>query len=65
MSKENLDENKTSGERADAKAGELNDADLESVAGGIVVSRSIPVPDDNRSITGVPVPNDGRLCKGF
>ena len=64
MSDENIDKTKTKGEPAGFKAGELSDADLQSVAGGIFVSRSIPVPDDGRSITGQPVPDDGRLSKG-
>ena len=49
-----------------SKAGELNEADLESVAGGLIgiVSRKTPVPDDGRSIVGVPVPEDGRNLTG-
>jgi hypothetical protein len=62
MSNEKLDKTKASGEQAESKAGELKDADLESVAGGIVVisSRRAPVPTDGRGITGVPIPDDGR-----
>ena len=62
MSNENLDKTKTSGGQAGSKAGELNDADLESVAAGIigVAGRRAPVPEDGRGIAGVPIPNDGR-----
>ena len=66
MSNENLDDTKASGEQAGAKAGELKDADLESVAGGIIVvgRRSAPVPTDGRGIAGIPVPDDGRGITG-
>jgi hypothetical protein len=48
------------------KAGELNEADLESVAGGLVsiASRKLPVPEDGRTITGAPIPDDGRSLTG-
>ena len=48
------------------RAGELNEADLESVAGGLIgiVSRKTPVPEDGHSIVGVPVPEDGRTLTG-
>ena len=66
MSNENLDDTKTSGEQAGSKAGGLNDADLERVAGGIigVASRRAPVPEDGRSITAAPVPTDGCSLAG-
>jgi hypothetical protein len=66
MSNENIDKTKTSGEQAGSKAGELNDADLQSVAGGIVAvgRRSAPIPNDGRSIAGSPVPEDGRGITG-
>ena len=56
MSNKNLDRTEA------GKTEELNEADLESVAGGLVgiASRRAPIPDDGRSIAGVPVPNDGR-----
>ena len=56
MSNQNLDQTKI------GKTGELNEADLEAVAGGLVgiASRRAPIPDDGRSIAGIPVPNDGR-----
>jgi hypothetical protein len=66
MSNDNIDKTKTSGEQAGSKAGELNEADLESVAGGIdiVGGRRAPVPDDGRSITGTPPPDDGKISIG-
>ena len=62
MSNENLDQTKAGGETPGSKAGELNEADLEAVAGGLVAiaSRKQPVPEGGRSITGLPVPEDGR-----
>jgi hypothetical protein len=57
MSNENLDQ---------IKAEELNEADLDSVAGGLIsiASRKTPVPEDGRSLTGQPIPDDGRTIKG-
>lgn len=59
MSNQNLDRTKAGGETG-SKAGELNEADLAAVAGGLVAiaARRAPVPDDGRSITGIPVPDD-------
>ena len=66
MSNENLDETKASGKQVGPKDGELIDADLESVAGGIIIvgGRRAPVPDDGRGIVGIPIPDDGKLSKG-
>jgi len=66
MSNENLDKTKASGEQAGSTAGELNDADLESVAGGIIIigGRRAPIPDDGRGITSEPVPDDNKLSIG-
>jgi hypothetical protein len=67
MSNENLDKTKASGEQTAAKAGELNDADLDSVAGGIIIvgARSAPVPTDGRGIASLPIPTDGRGITGI
>jgi len=60
MSNKNLDQTKS------GKAGELNEADLETVAGGLmgIVTRKSPVPEDGRSIVGAPIPEDGRGLTG-
>jgi hypothetical protein len=60
MSNENLDQTKS------GKTGELNEADLEPVAGGLmgIATRKTPVPEDSRSIAGVPIPEDGRSLTG-
>jgi len=65
MSKENLDKPKTSSEKDGAGSGELNDTDLDSVAGGLISVRSTPVPEDGRSIKRSPVPDDGRGITGL
>ena len=66
MSNENLDQTKTGGEPLGSKTGELNEADLDSVAGGLlgIASRKTPVPEDGRGIKGAPIPNDGRTITG-
>lgn len=60
MSNKNLDQTKS------GEAGELNEADLETVAGGLmgIATRKLPVPEDGRGIVGVPVPEDGRGLTG-
>ena len=65
MSNKNIDQTKA-GETPGSKAGELNEADLDSVSGGLVAiaARRTPVPDDGRTITGIPVPDDGRSITG-
>ena len=62
MSDQKLDQTKGRAEPTNSETGELNEADLEAVAGGLVaiVTRKQPIPDDGRSIAGLPVPNDGR-----
>jgi len=48
-----------------SKAGELKEADLESVAGGLmgIATRKTPVPEDGRSIVAIPPPDDGLSIK--
>ena len=56
MSNQNLDQTKS------GKAGELNEADLATVTGGLmgIATRKTPVPDDGRTIASAPIPEDGR-----
>lgn len=66
MSNQNLDQTKAGGGPRGSETGELNETDLESVAGGLlgIASRRTPIPDDGRSITGSPIPDDGRSLVG-
>src|SRR5687767_3463794 len=66
MSNKNLDQNRARGELTDSKDEQLNEADLDTVAGGLmgIVTRKLPVPEDGRSIVGVPIPEDGRALTG-
>lgn len=62
MSNKNLDQNRVRGELTDSKDEQFSEADLETVAGGLmgIATRKTPVPEDGRSIAGVPIPEDGR-----
>lgn len=65
MSNQNPSQTKDRAEPTNSKD-ELNEADLESVAGGLVAiaTRKQPVPEDGRSIAGLPLPNGGRSIIG-